>query len=124
MSDESDKVVIGKILVRLDHQDLSLQRIDDKLDALRSPRLWPIVIGLIAVTSLLGTIGQAYVTMKLEPIRNDLVRDGKDIERVKDDVRIIYSRIDSKADKSYVDDKIAYAYDRLKTEMKLKAQNP
>lgn len=102
----------------------TLETLCDKVDGIRSPKLGPTILVVVAVCGFIITAGGAWVNLRLEPIRSDILRDQKDIERLKDDGRLYNSRIDSKADKAYVDDKIAYAYDRLKTEIKLKQQTP
>lgn len=123
MSDDFNAQV-GRLDERMKGMEDKLDDLANKVDAMRAPK-WGATIGIcVAVAGFVYATGGGWVSLKLEPIRDNLLRAEKDIERLKDEMRYINSRADQKADKTYVDDKISYAFDRLKTEMKLKNQTP
>lgn len=123
MSDDFN-AQIGRLDERMKGMEDKIDDLASKVDQIRAPKLWPIVSGVLALIAIIGGAGSTWVNMRLKPIEIEQARDAKDFQRLYDDFRALQKSVDGKADSRYVDDKIAYAYDRLKTEIKLKQQTP
>lgn len=91
-----------------------MQSVLTKFDEMRTTKWGPTIGICVAVAGFVYATGGGWVQLKLEPIRDSLIRSEKEIERLKDEMRYVNNRTDTKADKSYVDDKLAYGFHELK----------
>lgn len=118
---------VGRLDERMKGMEGKIDTLTEQVELLRKERevkWWPIILGVVAVAGFIGGIGAGWVNLRLEPIKIQQAQGQKDFDRLYDDVRTIQKQLDSKADSKSVEDRIGYAYDRLKTEIQLKKQTP
>lgn len=116
---------MGRLDERMKGMGIKLDDLSTKVDAMRAPKMWPVVLGVVCVAGFIGGIGAGWVNLRLEPLKIQQARGEKDFDRLYDEVKSIQKLVDAKSDSKYVDDKIAYAYDRILQEIKIKiAQKP
>lgn len=116
MSDDFNAQV-GRLDERMKGMEEKLVDLATKVDQIRAPKMWPVILGVIAITGFIGGIGAGWVNLRLEPLKIQQAQGQKDFDRLYDDVRTLQKALSDCATVKYVDDKTGYMYHELKNKI-------
>lgn len=108
---------IGRLDERMGSMEEKIDDLSTKVDQIRAPKMWPTVLGVVAVVGFIGGIGAGWVNLRLEPIKIQQAQGQKDFDRLYDDVRALQKAFSECATVKYVDDKTGYMYHELKNKI-------
>lgn len=95
----------------------TVKELADKVDQIRAPKLLPMVVATVSIIGAIGGFGSMWVNLRLAPFQETQARNQKDLDRIFDDIRALHRTVETKSDKAYVDDKIAYTFHELKNRL-------